>query len=155
MLHPLNPPPLTRFTATPPPPLPHPIHPAPAASPQDAAGRGGAPLLAAGGGLAMHVAGMRPLYLNRAAVPAAALERERELLRQQLAADADFAGKPAKVRGTPAREAARGVDLTACRTSACLWAREAVGRGLRFHLSSGSSPRSAPCPLPFTNPPLR
>ncbi|KAG2448751.1 hypothetical protein HYH02_006105 [Chlamydomonas schloesseri] len=68
-----------------------------AGQPLDAAGRGGPQLLAAGGGLAMQVAGMRPLYLNRAAVPAAALERERELLRQQLAADADFAGKPAKV----------------------------------------------------------
>ncbi|KAG2432975.1 hypothetical protein HXX76_008703 [Chlamydomonas incerta] len=67
------------------------------AQPLDTAGRGGPQLLAAGGGLAMHVAGMRPLYLNKAAVPPAAMERERELLRQQLAADADFAGKPTKV----------------------------------------------------------
>jgi elongation factor Ts len=33
--------------------------------------------------LAMHVAAARPLYLDRAAVPAAALERERAILRDQ------------------------------------------------------------------------
>lgn len=34
--------------------------------------------------LAMHAAGMRPQYLDRASVPPAAVERERALLREQV-----------------------------------------------------------------------
>ncbi|GFR42488.1 hypothetical protein Agub_g3283 [Astrephomene gubernaculifera] len=50
-----------------------------------------------GEGLAMHVAGMRPLYLNRAGVPADVMARERDLLGQQLQQDETFKGKPEKV----------------------------------------------------------
>jgi translation elongation factor EF-Ts len=34
--------------------------------------------------LAMHIAGMKPQYVSRAAVPAAALDKERSVLRAQV-----------------------------------------------------------------------
>jgi elongation factor Ts len=46
-------------------------------------GAGGEALAALGRQLAMHVAAANPLYLDIAAVPAAALERERAVLREQ------------------------------------------------------------------------
>lgn len=53
----------------------------------------------AGDQLAMHVAGMRPAYLARGAVPEHVLERERHVLTEQLTADPGLAGKPAAVLG--------------------------------------------------------
>ncbi len=47
----------------------------------------------------MHVAGMRPAYLARGDVPGHVLERERQVLTEQLAADPGMAGKPAAVLG--------------------------------------------------------
>ncbi|GIL45283.1 hypothetical protein Vafri_2443 [Volvox africanus] len=57
----------------------------------------GALLQAAGEGLAMQVAGMRPAYLTRGSVPPEVLAKERELLMQQLQQDEAFQGKPAQV----------------------------------------------------------
>ncbi|GLI66072.1 hypothetical protein VaNZ11_009791 [Volvox africanus] len=57
----------------------------------------GALLQAAGEGLAMQVAGMRPAYLTRGSVPPEVLAKERELLMQQLQQDEAFRGKPAQV----------------------------------------------------------
>ncbi|KXZ51716.1 hypothetical protein GPECTOR_11g164 [Gonium pectorale] len=54
-------------------------------------------LQAAGEGLAMHVAGMRPSYLRRADVPADALDKERSVLTQQLQQDPALKSKPPKV----------------------------------------------------------
>ncbi|GIL78793.1 hypothetical protein Vretimale_250 [Volvox reticuliferus] len=54
-------------------------------------------LQAAGEGLAMQVAGMRPAYLTRGSVPPEVLVKERELLMQQLQQDEAFRGKPAQV----------------------------------------------------------
>ncbi|PNG99934.1 Elongation factor Ts, partial [Tetrabaena socialis] len=65
--------------------------------PSSSGGGGGDALAAAGEGLAMHVAGMRPAYLQRSAVPPEALERERALLAAQMQQDAAFKGKPQQV----------------------------------------------------------
>ncbi|EFJ52684.1 elongation factor Ts-like protein [Volvox carteri f. nagariensis] len=52
---------------------------------------------AAGEGLAMQVAGMRPAYLTRGSVPAEVLAQEQELLLQQMQQDEAFRGKPPQV----------------------------------------------------------
>lgn len=78
---------------TPEPCRPPSIPPAPCAFPQLPA------LQEAGDQLAMHVAGMRPAYLARGAVPEHVLERERHVLTEQLTADPGLAGKPAAVLG--------------------------------------------------------
>ena len=52
---------------------------------------------AAAAGLAMHVAGMRPLYVDRSEVPAEAVAHEVAILEEQVRSDAANARKPPAV----------------------------------------------------------
>lgn len=62
-------------------------------------------------GIAMHAAGMRPSFLDRASVPQAALQRERQLLSEQAAGSGKAEAVVAKVRGDQAARVA-----AACRS---------------------------------------
>ena len=57
-----------------------------------------AELLAAGKDCALQVAAMNPAYLNREAVPADALDKEREIMLAQMAEDPKMANKPEQVK---------------------------------------------------------
>ncbi len=57
-----------------------------------------AELLVAGKDCALQVAAMNPLYLNKEAVPADALDKERAILMAQMAEDPKMANKPEQVR---------------------------------------------------------
>lgn len=57
-----------------------------------------AEMLAAGKDCALQIAAMNPAYLCKEAVPADAIDKEREILMAQMAEDPKMAGKPEQVR---------------------------------------------------------